>query len=343
MVLKKLVRVSLLAATMALVTTSIEFESQAQSGAALTPSALRTAAVLFSPLPNSSLLTPELVQHVERMATPDRWKVPTESPLWNIREGEPVVTTRHLDELWHTVKYPSKFTLLGQGLGPLKHLQELNPDVDFDNLTPGQRVLVWKRDEGAVSRSVGHANGGRLYHGEPLPPGDGYKILHPHRTFGTYYTVSEIVRVLDAYKVRFPQADPLLVGDISVKHGRKLAPHRSHQSGRDVDITYPRFDDPPSLDRFHTIRRKSFDVEKSFWVLKQFIDGGNVEYMFVDRRWQRPLREYAEAQGATEEWLNAVFEYKSTRPGAAIIRHERGHARHFHVRFKCQETDARCQ
>ena len=241
-----------------------------------------------------------------------------------------------------TVTYPSKYKLLAQGLGPMKHLQELNPDVDFDNLEKGQQVLVWKRSE-QFSKSWGDPNHGRLYDGEPLPEGDGYLVLHPHRAFGTYYTVSEIVRVMDAFNARYPESKPLIVGDISVKNGRQLKPHKSHQSGRDVDITYPRLREPPNYSRFHNISRRDFDIEKSFWLIKQFIDGGNVEYVFMDKRWQRVLRAYAEKQGATEEWLNAVFEYRSNRPGLAIIRHERGHARHFHLRFKCQETDTRCR
>lgn len=343
MIFKKFVRLSLLAAAVTLATSSIVVDSQAQSTAALTPSALRTAAILFSPLPNSTLLTPELVQHVERLAPrKDRWQMPTPEPFWKTEGGAPVVNTRRMDEMWHTVKSPSKYKLLEQGVGPLASLQALNPEVDFDNLQEGQQILVWKASD-TIARSWGAANGGRLYDGEPLPPGEGYKILYPHRAFGTYYTVSEIVRVLDAYAERYPDAKPLIVGDISVKTGRRLKPHKSHQSGRDVDITYPRHDEPPAYNRFHNISRRNFDVEKSFFLLKSFIDGGNVEYMFVDRRWQRVLREYAESQGASQEWLDAVFEYRSNRPGAALIRHERGHARHVHVRFKCQETDLRCR
>lgn len=339
---KKSGRLALLAFTVLALTLSAVTDSQAQHAATLTPSAIRTAAVLFSPLPNSTLLTPELVLHVDRLANRNRWKIPEPTPAWKINDGVPIVATRRLDELWQTVTYPSKYKLLGQGLGPMKQLQALNPDVDFDNLVAGQQILVWKRSE-EFSSSWGDPNHGRLYNGEPLPAGEGYRVLYPHRAFGTYYTISEVVRVLDAFHRRYPEAAPLIVGDISVKHGRRLKPHKSHQSGRDVDITYPRLQGPPSYNRFHNIPRRDFDIEKSFWLVKQLIDGGNVEYVFMDRRWQRVLRRYAEEQGAPEEWLHRVFEYRSNHPGAAIIRHERGHARHLHVRFKCQETDKRCR
>jgi murein endopeptidase len=342
MALSKSLRISFLTVAITLLTTPLVMESQAQHGALLSPSALRSAAVLFSPLPNSTLLTPELVRHVERLASKERWRTPQAEPTWKVELGSPVVQTRRLDEMWHTVAYPSKYKLLGQGLGPMTQLQVLNPEVDFDHLEEGQQILVWKRSD-SVPRSWGEANRGRLYNGEPLPPGESYTLLYPHRTFGTYYTISEIVRVLDSYKERYPDAKPLVVGDVSVKHGRRIKPHKSHQSGRDVDITYPRLREPANYQRFHHIARRDFDVEKAFWLIKQFVDSGNVEYIFVDRRWQRELREYAQAQGATDEWLDAVFEYRSARSGLAIVRHERGHARHFHVRFKCQETDTRCR
>lgn len=342
MALSKTLRITSLTAAITLTTNLMVVDSQAQHGPSLSPSALRSAAVLFSPLPNSTLLTPELVHHVERLASKERWRIPEPDPAWKVDLGAPVVETRRLDELWHTVQYPSKYKLLAQGLGPMKQLQALNPEVDFDQLTEGQQLLVWQRSR-SIPRSWGEASRGRLYNGEPLPAGEAYRVLYPHRTFGTYYTVSEIVRVLDSFKVRYPDAKPLLIGDISVKHGRRIKPHKSHQSGRDVDITYPRLREPANYQRFQYLARRDFDVEKSFWILKQFIDSGNVEYIFVDRRWQRKLREYAQEQGATEDWLNAVFEYRSARSGHAIVRHARGHARHFHVRFKCQETDTRCR
>jgi len=316
-------------------------ETQAQQGINMAP-ALQAAATMFIPLPSSSLFTPDLVQHIQQLATKDRWRLPEKETSWRFVAEDPYVITRKLDEMWHTVgPRDSRHTLLAKYRGRLSRLQELNPEVDFNNLEEGMNILVWQRDEN-VSQSWGHANRGRLINGEPLPEGESYRLQYPHRAFGTYYSVSEIVRVLDAYGERFPDSHPLLVGDMSFRDGRKIAPHKSHQSGRDVDITLPRVTAPPDYRRFHNLRRRELDVEKTFWLLKQFVDGGQVEYLFIDRRWQRVLRQHAASQGAPEEWLDAVFEFGSKRPGLAMVRHERGHHRHVHVRFKCQPTDRRC-
>ncbi|QED26846.1 hypothetical protein FRD01_06245 [Microvenator marinus] len=317
-------------------------ESQAQAQVGGMSPALQAAATMFIPLPNSTLFTPDLVQQVQQLHTKDRWRLP-EAKAWKSVAEDPYVVTRRLDEMWHTVgPWESKYKLINKYRGRISRLQELNPDVDFDNLQEGQQILVWKRSEEGVSRSLGTANRGRLVNGEPLPPGETYKIQYPHRAFGTYYAVSETVRVLDEFGERFPDAHPLLVGDMSFRIGRKIAPHKSHQSGRDVDITLPRKTPPPDYRRFHHLRYKDIDLEQTFWLVKQFVDSGHVEYIFLDKRWQRRLRNYAEEQGAPQEWLDKVFEYRSSRPGLAMIRHERGHHRHIHVRYRCQETDRRC-
>lgn len=313
------------------------------SAQTLVPSVLRTAAANFAPLPNSTILTPEIVQHVQRIAEKERWQLPADDVTWPLDEdGTPIVETRRRDALWHVAARGEGRASLRAKFRGVRQIEKLNPDVDLNALQPGDEILVWQRDPDAVSQSRGKANRGRLINGEPMPPGEGYQILYPYRAFGTHYTVSEVVHVLDAFHERFPETPDLLVGDLSVRVGRTLSPHKSHQSGRDVDITYPRLTEPRTYSMFTYIRRDEIDIPKSFWLIKYFIDRGHVEYMFMDRKWQYRLRKHAEELGAPEEWLNAVFQYRSNRPGRAIVRYSRGHDKHFHVRFKCQQTDRHC-
>ena len=227
--------------------------------------------------------------------------------------------------------------------GRLSRLKGLNPGLDLDALEPGDEVLVWQRSAGHLSRSIGSADRGRLSHGEPLPPGEKYEILYPHRTFGTYYTVSEIVRVMDGFARRFPDAIPVMIGDMSFRTGRHIRPHKSHRSGRDVDISYPRKRPPPNYRRFHRATRRVFDARKALWMIKSFVQGGKVEYIFMDHYIQRRLVREARREGAPEEWIRAVFQYPHWHGGHAIVRHARGHRNHFHVRFKCQPTDRYCR
>ena len=322
--------------------TSTLDDTHAQSAGA-SPAAIRVAATWAAPLASQSLFDPSFLEKLNLLASREIWAMPAETGSWPLMDGEPLVETRQLDEMWHTVRpYQTRQKIQAMYKMGLKKLQHLNPDADLNELETGQQLLVWRRDARHISESRGHADRGRLRHGEPMPDGEGYIRIFPHRTFGTYYTISEISRVLANYNQLYPDADPLMIGDISLRGGGRIRPHRSHRTGRDVDITYPRLDSAPNYNRFHYIRRKNLDVARSFWLLKDFIDGGQVEYIFVNRRWQRLLRKYAAEQGAPEAWLSAVFQNGSMRPGRSIIRHASGHDKHFHVRFKCQETDRRC-
>src|SRR5690606_27711755 len=51
----------------------------------------------------------------------------------------------------------------------------------------------------------------------------------------------------------------------------------------------------------------------------------------LDASVQRLLREYAEERGEPPDWLDSLFEGGDGLP--PLIRHEPGHATHFHVRF----------
>jgi hypothetical protein len=306
--------------------------------------AMKMAASGFGPVPTNTVLPPAALERIADKIRRERWQLPDEETTWPVEQGRPIVEAALPDELWHTVEP-------GQNLRRLRHmyrksharLRELNPHVDFSNLEPGQRILIWQRDGDKFSQSYGAPNWGRLYRGVPMPDDENWVILHRHRTFGTYYTISETKRVLDNYFEKYPEAHKLMVGDISFRNGRSIHPHKSHRTGRDIDVSYPRLEPPPNFRRFHHVRRDNLDVKKTLSLLKDLIDGGYVEYIFVDRWFQRLLREEALAQGATEEWVDAVFQYPHWSGGDAIIRHASGHTNHFHARFKCQPTDRRCR
>lgn len=305
---------------------------------------LRLAASGFGPVPTNTILPPDTLERIAKRIRQERWSLPPEHVEWQLQDGVPVVSTPRADELWHTIEP-------GQTLRRIRmmykvsnyQLRKLNPDIDLRHLDAGQRIRVWKREEGTFAKSYGAAHWGRLYNAEPLPDDEKYVILYPHRTFGTYYTVSEVKRVLDNYYEKYPEAHKLMIGDISFRRGRSMHPHKSHRSGRDIDISYPRHEPPPNYRRFHYVRRSNLDVKKTLSLMKDLLEGGHVEYIFMDRWFQKLLREEALAQGATEEWVEEIFQYPDYSGGTAIIRHSPGHRNHFHVRFKCQPTDRRCE
>lgn len=286
-------------------------------------------------------IAPERTSEAPIEGAPTQWVMP-ERRLWTMVDGHPVVGTPRLDELWHTVEARHTLRWLETRYRvKQKQLAAWNPNIDLRSLEPGDVLLVWRRDEEKVSQGLGSPSRGRLRDGEPLPEASKYHILFQHRAFGTYYAVSEIKRVFDGYALAYPDAEKVMVGDLSWRTGRRIKPHVSHQTGRDVDITYPRTNLPPDYNRFHRIRRKELDAARTLWLVREFINSGTVEYIFMDRWVQRLVYKEAERQGAPQEWLDAVFEYPKYG-GKALVRRAKGHDDHMHLRFYCQPTDRWC-
>ena len=204
-------------------------------------------------------------------------------------------------------------------------LRRLNPKVRSP-LHLGDKI--WVVREGVAP--AGGVNG--LY---SLESGPGFEVLDRRRAWGTMLTVSRVAEVLSTHYMKYPDAPPLLVGDISRKGGGFLSPHRSHRRGRDVDIRYPLL--KPDK-RYVPATADTWDLKRTWSLIRAFIKTGDVEYIFVDYKLQKTLHAHAQKKGLSEEQLLELFQYpRHKRAMTGIIRHEKGHKTHFHVRFKAGE------
>lgn len=208
-------------------------------------------------------------------------------------------------------------------------LQRWNPRTDFDRLRIGQ-TLAYYVDGGGDSTSRGTPSRGRLRNGMRLDDGNGFTVRDPARSWGNQATVLSISNGIARVQARFIDAPALVVHDLSYERGGPISPHRSHQNGLDVDISYYRTDCSARCE-WTTVRPEQLDVARQWYLFRFWIQQGMVEYIFVDRDLQVPLYEYAAARGASPEELAEWFEYP--HGNSAIIRHERGHDDHFHARF----------
>jgi murein endopeptidase len=64
----------------------------------------------------------------------------------------------------------------------------------------------------------------------------------PRRLYGNERTIRTVISVVAEYRAANPRAPRVVVGDISFEDGGPMDAHRSHQTGLDVDIYYPRLD-----------------------------------------------------------------------------------------------------
>lgn len=177
--------------------------------------------------------------------------------------------------------------------------------------------------------SVGKPNAGKLVNGVQLTRNDYFDPVDPNSAWGTDETLSYLEAAARKVHAAFPGSPRLWVGDISSKRGGRLSPHRSHQSGRDVDIGY--FYDKPGP-WYRRATPANLDLPRTWAFVRALVTETDVEMIFIDRTLSSALWRYAEGIGEDATWLRRVF---ATSPGEQpLVRHARGHATHMHVRFR---------
>jgi len=198
-------------------------------------------------------------------------------------------------------------------------------------------------------QSVGAPWDGYLLHATELPPGDGYVIRRPWRAFGTATTVEIVERAIGATLDAFPDTHVLAIGDISAESGGAITQHRSHQSGRDVDVGLFYLEQPAGYpDSFIHADDRNLDCAATFKLIESFLastsDDGGVQMIFLDFDVQGILYAWAQDHGVSERRLERIFQYPHGRGASeGLVRHEPNHDNHMHVRFRCSADDSACQ
>lgn len=115
--------------------------------------------------------------------------------------------------------------------------------------------------------------------------------------------------------------------------------HRSHQSGRDIDIGYFATDDR-TLKSFERMDAGDLDVERTWTLVGALLHTGEVHYIFMDYDLQAIFYDWLQDSDVDEGTLTRIFQYPNGRSARrGIIRHADGHRDHFHVRFRCSAQD----
>ena len=215
-------------------------------------------------------------------------------------------------------------------------LMLMTPDAEASGSRSWTGWLELGQGSDAHHQSLGAPNAGRLAKGQRLPA-SGLGFVRRERGFhyGTDETIALIHFVGQRLATAYPGSAPLLIGDISQREGGRLKSHRSHQSGRDVDIAIPELDPRPRRAFAPSLSPKEIDLERLWFVLETLIATGRVHMVFIDQRHLSPLRREARRAGWGDEELRRLFLMTPGRRGRGIIRHAPGHRTHVHVRFHC--------
>ncbi len=208
------------------------------------------------------------------------------------------------------------------------------------NLHPGPPIPeAFDVPEGA--RSVGRPQRGRLLHGVPLPASALYTIREPAIAWASSHTVRVMLEAFARFRHDSGYEGQVLIGSISRRRGGRFPPHKSHQSGRDIDIRLPLL--PGVVDQINP-HPDEVDWSASWELVKAFVDTGQIVAIYLEIPLQRRMFQAAMWEGMTPEELVPYLQWPSKVGHAgAIVRHERGHDGHIHVRLKCGPDEPRCR
>jgi hypothetical protein len=205
------------------------------------------------------------------------------------------------------------------------------PDYDPHNLDDSEldRLLDSKIDKlGCLS--LGRPNAGALLNGTPFPKGERWELIDSARAWATQETINYLIAAIDAVHAEHGSSHTLWIGHLSREHGGPIRPHRSHQSGRDVDMSY--YYRPEKAEWYRPATKGTLDLDRTWTFVRAMLTGTDVEMILVDIRVQKLLKEHAIEIGEDREWLDSVFQFRG-RGGSPIIRHAHGHRTHIHARF----------
>jgi penicillin-insensitive murein endopeptidase len=201
------------------------------------------------------------------------------------------------------------------------------PALQLDDATFAKAL---KEDRASLGpMSIGRPNAGILINGVQMPTGAEWKLVDPARAWGTQETVDAIARIIKKVNEKYANTPPVYIGHLSAEHGGHLNPHKSHQGGRDVDISYYY---STKASWFAKVTPQNFDCMRSWALIKGFSTETNIEFVLVDTSVQKLLRECALNSGEDHELVDKIIQYGSHEARTAV-RHIKGHATHLHVRF----------
>lgn len=234
----------------------------------------------------------------------------------------------------------------------VKQVQRWNPRSTRKGLQTGEILLLWmdsslpglgsgvvgptppsfRVQPGGMSR--GRPDRGKLVNGVRLPESPHYRARIAHQAYGTSLAVLNIQKAIAVFRHRSGYTGQLVIGALSREGGRKLPPHRSHQSGRDVDVWLPAM---PHARRGRKPDEDEVDWHASWFLIRAFVDTGVVHRIYLDRNVFKRLRVASKELGVSWEEFSAIVN------PAGIVRHNTGHLSHIHVRFICSLEAPRCR
>ena len=217
-----------------------------------------------------------------------------------------------------------------EGAAPPPPEGEIPPDQPEAAPTGAEALLLAAQTDPAAlgPLSIGTPDAGLLVNPMPFPEGPYWTVRDPDEAWATDETISYVVSAIESVETRYPGSPRLVIGDLSNPSGGRLNRHKSHQTGRDVDMGF--FYRRGEVDGFLTARKKDLDLPRTWALVRALVTETDVERIFVDRSLISVLYAHAVEEGEDRGWLSDIFGRSGDK---GIIQHEKRHKDHLHVRF----------
>ncbi len=197
------------------------------------------------------------------------------------------------------------------------------------------------------AHSVGGVTTGSLDNPIRMPKLDLYELRCPRHSYTTAATARGLIDAIACFREHRRYAGEIVIGDISRECGGSLGPHRSHQSGRDVDLWLPiaggRYGRGCDHCGTDFCRPEPHEIDwHATWALVQALAARpEIEVVFLDFDLQAKLRRSALESGADPASLDAAIQWPR-RGAPTLVQHSAGHVHHMHIRFRCPPDDPSC-
>lgn len=223
---------------------------------------------------------------------------------------------------------------------PREALPEVDDDTALRRLpAPPERRIDPLPPPPERGRSGGRSTEPVMADAVQLPRDRAYFLRHPKRAWGQPHVVEGTREAILAVKRKHPDVHRLAIGDLSARSGGRLSGHKSHRTGRDVDLGLY-FERTPSSypQRFVGADVAPLDFAATWTLIEAFyrqsLRPGGPERIFLDFEVQGQIYGWARKHGVSRRVLREVFQFPHGRwSREGFVRHEPAHDDHLHVRF----------
>lgn len=171
---------------------------------------------------------------------------------------------------------------------------------------------------------------------ERLPDAPGiFDRWDAERSWGTPLVVSTLETSLRRLAWELPHADPVTVGDLSVRGGGPMYGHSTHDEGIDADLGLF-VQGARQLGGFVDVPPHDLDAEATWKLVATLLDSGNVQFILLDQGHIERLRTWLASTGYPQEEIDRIFVPRTTRLRwdlRGVVRHAPNHRSHLHVRI----------